>query len=343
MLKKIELDYQLSCTSCGSDKLKPAGSYSTMQNGTRKMYRCECCGHVFSETQGTFLEGLRKPISLITQAFKIRTEGLSLNATCRVLGISKNTLINWECRFTALKDVLMIFMLLHTFIKQTVEADELYTKVGKNVPVEECEGWTIVFMDRASRFIWEMKAGKKDRTLFFWGIKMLRQVIEQTQDVTLVTDGERRYGKILFEICHEVIRSGARGRPPKVLRKNVKVRLKNKGSKSSKKGRAKYETPQKEHPETAQDIKNHEIHANHVEAFNASMRRRNSAFRRRCNTYSKTTDTLQRTLNIFWIAHNFIRVHYTTKQVPAVAIGVLSKGLRWDEIFKMQKINPNFN
>jgi hypothetical protein len=75
-----------------------------------------------------------------------------------------------------------------------------------------------------------------------------------------------------------VTRSGARDRPPKVLRKNVKVRLKNKGSK---KGRAKYEAPQLEHPETAQDIKNHEIHANHVEAFNTSMRHRNLAFRRR--------------------------------------------------------------
>ncbi len=323
-------------------KLELHGSYETTQNGTRQMYYCRCCRHIFSETQGTFLACLRKPISLISQVFKARTDGMGVNATCRVFGIAKNTLLHWECRFAVLKDVLMIFMLLHTFLRQVVEADELYTKVGKNVPVEECEGWTIVFMDRATRFIWEMKAGKKDRTLFFWGIKMLKQVIERTQDVTLVTDGERRYGKILFEICHEVVRSGALGRPPKVLRKNLRVRLKNKGAKGSKEGRDKYEAPQREHPETVQNIQNHEIHANHVEALNASIRRKNSAYTRRCNMYAKNVDGLQRTLNIFWIAHNFIRVHFTTKQVPAVAIGVLDAGLSWDSVFKMQKHNPVF-
>jgi len=306
------------------------------------MYQCGDCHHVFSETQGTFLAGLRKPISKIADVFRSRTEGQGLNATCRALGIAKNTLLNWERRFAGLKDVLMIFTLMHTFLHQFIEADELYTKVGKNAPVEDCSGWTIVFMDRATRFIWEMKAGKKDRTLFFWGIKMLKQVIEQTQDVTLVTDGERRYGKILFEICHEVIRSGAQGRPPKVLRKNVKVRLKNKGNRSSKEGRPKYEAPQREHPETVQNIQNHQIHANHVEALNASIRRRNSAYRRRANTYAKNVSGLQRTLNIFWIAHNFIRPHFTTKKVPAVAIGVLDKGLSWDCVFSMQKHNPIF-
>ena len=69
------------------------------------------------------------------------------------------------------------------------------------------------------------------------------------------------------------------GRPPKVLRKGIKVRLKNKGSQSKNKGkkRQKYEAPHKEHPEMVQDISNKDIHANHVEAFNSSIRRRNSA------------------------------------------------------------------
>jgi hypothetical protein len=32
---------------------------------------------------------------------------------------------------------------------------------------------------------------------------LLRDVIERTGDVALVTDAERRYGNLLFEICHE--------------------------------------------------------------------------------------------------------------------------------------------
>jgi hypothetical protein len=42
-----------------------------------------------------------------------------------------------------------------------VEGDELYTKVARNVPVEDCEGRTIIFMDRASRFIREISVANR--------------------------------------------------------------------------------------------------------------------------------------------------------------------------------------
>jgi hypothetical protein len=31
--------------------------------------------------------------------------------------------------------------------------------------------------------------------------------------------------------------------------------------------------------------------------------------------------------------HNFVRVHFTTRQVPAVALGVLESGLSLNEVF----------
>ena len=117
-------------------------------------------------------------------------------------------------------------------------------------------------------------------------------------------------------------------------RKGVKVRIKNKGSQAHKKGpkRPKYQAPHLEHPQTVQDINNTDIHANHCEAFNSSLRRRNSAFRRRTNTYAKHENGLQRTLDVLWVIHNFIRTHFTTKKVPAVALGILDKQLSWDEL-----------
>ncbi|WP_151194557.1 hypothetical protein [Candidatus Symbiobacter mobilis] len=68
------------------------------------------------------------------------------------------------------------------------------------------------------------------------------------------------------------------------------LRLKNKGSQAHKKGpkRPKYQEPQSEHPPTVQDINENDIHANHCEAFNSDLRRRNPAFGRRTNTYAKT-------------------------------------------------------
>jgi hypothetical protein len=298
---------------------------------------CTACGKIFSETKNTILAGIKKPLILIVQVLKSRSEGLGFNAACRVYSIAKNTLLKWEKGFSGLTETLMLYALMHTFLSQVIEGDELYTKVGKNVAVEDCEGWTIILMDRASRFIWELRCGKKNRTLFFHAIQLLRDVIDNTEDVALITDGERRYGNILFEICNEVVRSGKQGRPPKKLRKGVKVRIKNKGSQRSKNKRDKYESPHPEHPGTLQNIDNKEVHANHVEAYNASLRRSNSAYRRKTNTYAKTVTGLQRTLAIQWIVHNFIRRHFSTKQVPAVSLGILEKGISWEQMFTIVK------
>jgi len=54
-----------------------------------------------------------------------------------------------------------------THLKQLIICgSELYTKVGENKPPSESEGWTIVLMDRASRFIWELSCGEIDPALF---------------------------------------------------------------------------------------------------------------------------------------------------------------------------------
>ncbi len=92
----------------------------------------------------------------------------------------------------------------------------------------------------------------------------------------------------------------------------------------------------REHPDTEHAVETSQIHANHVEAFNASLRRRNSAFRRKTNTYAKGRQHLQRTLDVGWLVHNFVRVHVTTKMVPAVKLGILDVGLSWSQLLSMR-------
>ena len=78
------------------------------------------------------------------------------------------------------------------------------------------------------------------------------------------------------------------------------MRLKNKGAKKRRgRRRQKYQAPVPEHPQTNHDVAEESIHANHVEAFNASLRRRNAAFRRKTNTYAKSRKHLQRTLDVY--------------------------------------------
>lgn len=160
----------------------------------------------------------------------------------------------------------------------------------------------------------------------------------QTHDLSLFTDGERRYGALLFEICHELVKNGKPGRPKKTLKRGVHVRIKNKGSQRHKKGRKRpqYQSPWQEHPETARTIAETNIHANHAEAFFSSLRRKCATFRRKTNMYAKAITGLQRVLRVYWVVHNFLRVHFTTREVPAVALGILEKRLSVQDIFQMQ-------
>ena len=69
-----------------------------------------------------------------------------------------------------------------------------------------------------------------------------------------------------------------------------------------------------------------------------SVRRRNSAYRRNTNTYAKRVKELQRTLDVQWIIHNFIRVHFTTPEVPAVKLGILETGLACLQVFMIRQV-----
>ena len=53
--------------------------------------------------------------------------------------------------------------------------------------------------------------------------------------------------------------------------------------------------------------------------------------------YAKKTGRLQERLDVYWIVHNFVRVHFTTRQVPAVALGVLEERFSLQEILLIQK------
>src|SRR5499426_1867560 len=250
------------------------------------------------------------------------TEGMGLNAASRTFAKAKNTILAWERKFLDLHRVLFLYALVHEFLELVIEGDEAYTKVQKNVPPEQSPGWTILLLDRASRFIWEIDCGKKERQLFRKAIMSLDKIARQTHDLSLFTDGERRYGTLLFEICHEL----------------VHVRLKNKGSQAHKKGRKrpKYQSPWREHPATARIIAETDIHANHAEAFFSALRRTCAPFRRKTNMYAKSTKGLQRLLRVYWVVHNFLRVHFTTREVPAVALGILERRLSVQEIFQIQ-------
>ena len=228
---------RLKCPVCRSSDIRYHSPYTTKNHGGRVLYKCTTCPAYFSETKNTLMEGLKTPVSVIWHVLKARTEGMGFNAAARTFDKAKNTILAWEQKFVDLHRVLFLYALVHEFLESVIEGDEAYTKVQKHVPPDQSRGWTLLLMDRASRCIWALDCGKKDRRLFQKAMKTLDKIARQTHDLRIFTDGERRYGNLLFEICYELVKDGRPGRPKKTFKKGVHCRIKNKGSQAHKKGR----------------------------------------------------------------------------------------------------------
>ena len=113
------------CPCCVQDEVNYHVSYMTKAHGLRSIFCCSRCNIYFSETFATPVARLRTPLSRIIEVLKSRTEGMSLNATARVFSVSKKSVIDWEGRLSGIKPTLMLYALLHQFIHQEIEGDEV--------------------------------------------------------------------------------------------------------------------------------------------------------------------------------------------------------------------------
>lgn len=119
-------------------------------------------------------------------------------------------------------------------------------------------------------------------------MKQSWQWAESSQYIRWFSDGERRYSKELWKWASVRLNysqlSFEYGHL-KVWHQGLEVAIKIKGSQ----GRPRVEWLKAEHPFTAISP-TFEVHANHNEALNSSIRRRCRAYRRRQNHYAKTIE-----------------------------------------------------
>ena len=157
---------ETTCPDCGSHQLDKGQKYAIKSGEDRQLYHCSSCQLCFSETKNTAIFGLKTPLSRIVMILGILLDGMAINAVARRFGVGKKSIYRWQERLSDMKETLLLYSLCHEFIKQEIEGDEVYTKVNKNLPPDESQGWTIILMERASRFIWQMECNRKTRKLF---------------------------------------------------------------------------------------------------------------------------------------------------------------------------------
>ena len=137
----------------------------------------------------------------------------------------------------------------------------------RTFPPEASEGWTISCIERQSRDWIAASAGRKGAQLFKQGGQHAGQWAEPSDGIRGFTDGERRYGKELWQLGRVDLpnRTTSEAYPyRKGWREGLEIAIKIKGSQ----GTRRVEWLQQEHPLTAISPQA-EVHAHHVEAFNS--------------------------------------------------------------------------
>jgi hypothetical protein len=184
---------------------------------------------------------------------------------------------------------------------------------------EASESWTIHFIKRESRYWVDAQARLKNASLFEKGCKGAWNWAKPSEWIRWFTDGERRYGKELWKLASVYLPQSETTqtyRYRKVWREVLEVAMKVKGSQ----GKPHIEWLRQEYPFTAISSKS-DVHANHNQAQNRSLRRRASPYLTRQNHYAKVVEGLQRALNVQRLIHNWIRPHWGLQknQTPALA------------------------
>lgn len=122
----------MQCVHCDSEQVVKNGTKTLKTKQVLQRYLCNGCGRRFNERSGTPMAGLRTPVATVEMALKARNEGLGVRAAGRVVGKSPSQITLWEERISSrLPDW---SPKAPPGGEVTVEGDEVYTRVGENLP-----------------------------------------------------------------------------------------------------------------------------------------------------------------------------------------------------------------
>jgi transposase-like protein len=122
----------MKCPHCQSVKTVKNGKDHLKGGQAVQNYLCKGCGKRFNERTGTAMSRLRTPANLVSFALKMRTEGMGIRASGRVLEKSHTSIMRWEQKLAAQSEQWSPPVPAGSDI--TIEGDEVYTRAGENLP-----------------------------------------------------------------------------------------------------------------------------------------------------------------------------------------------------------------
>ena len=318
---------EMACAKLGCDNFgKPGlnivghGSFAT-KSGRRRRYRCKVCGQTLSTHTGTVYAGLRCSRREFDQVASLRVEGMSISATARVTGRSRNTIARWLERASTAATRFNQRM-LRGFEILELQADELCTFIGRT----RSTVWLGATIEVCSR-LW---AGS------VLGRRSYRNTKAVISDVILrgrlvgvpliATDGFEYYvGVIARFFGSECVY----GQVLKTRRHDRVVRVER---------RVKIGTTTRLKAALWESEDSAALNTSFVERLNLTIRHGSAYLHRRSPCHARGEDPLRGHVELLRCYYNFIRPHRAWRfgretRTPAMQAGLVNKRLAWSDVF----------
>lgn len=263
------------------------------------------------------------------QILNCLSEGVGINATARVTGKSKNTILRLLADTGAACAAYQDQAMRGLTIKR-VQVDEIWSFVGmkqKNAPVGNTEGYgdcytfTAICPDTKLMPCWLV--GTRNRQCTFDFMEDLAGRLANR--IQLTSDGFQQYpdaveaafrGQVDYAVLNKSYgkepntnQASRRYSPPEIVS----------SSKAIINGQ-----PAMEH-----------IGTSHVERANLSMRMGMRRFTRLTNAFSKKLENHMHAVSFYFMVYNFVKIHKTIKTTPAMEAGVTTYLWSMEDIVMM--------
>ena len=289
--------------------------------GRRRRYRCKICGRTVSLNTGTAYSGLRCARREFDQVASLRVEGVSISATARVTGHSRDTIARWLERASSAA-ARFNRQILRDFDVLELQADELCTFIGsKSRPT-----WLFTTIEVAPRVWASSLLGRRSSRNT---TAVLNDVIFRGRFARcplVATDGFAYYRAAILRLVGPAC---VYGQVIKTRRNDRVVRVDR---------RVKIGTARRLEDALLNLEDSETLNTSFVERLNLTICQGSAYLQRRTPCHARGEDQLRGHVELLRCHYNFARPHRSLKfgrgtRTPAMQAGLASTQLNWVDIF----------
>ena len=292
-----------------------------------RRYQCKRCRKTFSETHGTALYRLHRPVELVVTVVTLLAHGCPIQAIVAAFGLDERTVTRWQTRAGAQCQQVHEHLVEAGQVELgQVQADELRVRVVGGV----C--WLASALAVPSRlWLGGAVSPQRDQDLIAALLRRVR-ACGPVQRVLLCTDGLASYPRQALRLFRDAVRTGQRGRPrlvvpeglviAQVIKRHAKRRLVSLVRRVVTGGEAAAQAALTATQATAEPV----LNTAYIERLNATFRAHLGALARRTRAAVHQTPTLEAGMWLIGTCYNFCWPHRSLRRRRSAAD---PPGRRW--------------